>query len=79
MKEYTSNEPILLIVGTQWKVNNAVFTCVKKDDWKGCESYIIKVESPSHPDDPQFLRVTGKNVVKPFDFYRIYNNLNGIL
>lgn len=79
MKEYTSNEPILLTVGAQWKVNNAVFTCVKKDDWKGQESYIIKVESLSHPGEIQLLRVTGKNVVKAFDLYRIYNNLNGIL
>lgn len=79
MKEYTSNEPILLTVGAQWKVFDEVFTCVKKDDWKGQESYIIKVESPSHPDDPQFLRVMGKNEVKAFSFHQMYNNLKGIL
>ena len=79
MKEYTSNEPILLQAGVQWKVNDAVFTCVKRDDQKGWESYVIRVDSPAHPNEPKLLRVTGKNVVKAFDFYKIYNNLKGIL
>lgn len=79
MKRGTSNEPILLQVGVQWQVNEEVFTCIKRDDQKGWESYIIKVESPTHPDEPKLLRVTGKNVVKPWALYQTYNNLKGIL
>lgn len=79
MKEYTSNESILLTVGTQWKVFDEIFTCVERDDQKGWESYIIKIESPTHPDSPKFLRVTGKNEVKAFSFHQTYNNFKGIL
>ena len=79
MKEYTSNEPILLTVGAQWKVFDEVFTCVKRDDQKGWESYIIEIKDPSYPNEVKRLRVTGRSTVMSIDLYKTYNNLKGIL
>lgn len=79
MKEYTSNESIPLNVGEQWKVNGVEFTCAKRDDQRGWESYIIEIKDPSYPNEVKRLRVTGRSTVMSIDLYNTYNNLKGIL
>lgn len=78
MTKYTSNEEILLIEGTQWQVNEEVFTCERREVNNGWESFIIKIESPSHMS-PKRMKYSRGNTVKAFELYNTYINLRGIL